>query len=40
MLSVSADGVDAALTFGGLVETLRGAFRAGAIQPVRHHHTI
>ena len=40
MLSVSADGVDAALTFGGLVETLREAFRAGAIQPVRHHHTI
>jgi ornithine cyclodeaminase/alanine dehydrogenase-like protein (mu-crystallin family) len=40
MLSVNADGVDAALTFGGLVETLREAFRAGAIQPVRHHHTI
>ena len=40
MLSVSADGVDAALTFGGLVETLREAFRAGAVQPVRHHHTI
>src|SRR3954454_3844588 len=40
MLSVNADGVDAALTFGGLVETLRDAFRAGAIQPVRHHHTI
>jgi ornithine cyclodeaminase/alanine dehydrogenase-like protein (mu-crystallin family) len=40
MLSVSAEGVDAALTFGGLVETLREAFRAGAIQPVRHHHTI
>ena len=40
MLTVSADGVDAALTFGGLVETLREAFRAGAVQPVRHHHTI
>ena len=40
MLSVSADGVDAALTFSGLVETLREAFRAGAVQPVRHHHTI
>src|SRR6185436_15313240 len=26
--------------FGGLVETLREAFRAGAVQPVRHHHTI
>ena len=40
MLSVCADGVDAALTFSGLVETLREAFRAGAVQPVRHHHTI
>jgi ornithine cyclodeaminase len=40
MLSVDADGVDRALTFGGLVETLRAAFRAGAVQPVRHHHTI
>ena len=40
MLTVSADGVDAALTFAGLVETLREAFRAGAVQPVRHHHTI
>jgi len=40
MLSVSADGVDAALTFEGLVETLREAFRTGAVQPVRHHHTI
>lgn len=40
MLNVNADGVDAALTFGGLVETLREAFRVGAIQPVRHHHTI
>jgi ornithine cyclodeaminase len=40
VLSVSADGVDAALTFEGLVETLREAFRAGAVQPVRHHHTI
>ena len=40
MLNVSADGVDAALTFKGLVETLREAFRAGAVQPVRHHHTV
>jgi ornithine cyclodeaminase len=37
---VSAEGVDAALTFEGLVETLREAFRAGAVQPVRHHHTV
>jgi ornithine cyclodeaminase len=40
MLSVNADGVDRALTFGALVETLREAFRAGAVQPVRHHHTV
>lgn len=40
MLSVSADDIDRALTFPGLVETLRGAFKAGAIQPVRHHHTV
>src|SRR5690606_33384459 len=35
-----ADDVDRALTFPGLVETLRGAFRDGAVQPVRHHHTV
>src|SRR5262249_29378394 len=40
MLSVDADGVDKALTFGALVDTLREAFRAGAVQPVRHHHTV
>ncbi|MEP9386713.1 ornithine cyclodeaminase family protein [Mesorhizobium sp. KR9-304] len=40
MLTISADDVDRALTFPGLVETLREAFRAGAIQPVRHHHTV
>ena len=40
MLMISADAVDKALTFEGLVETLRGAFRAGAVQPVRHHHTV
>lgn len=40
MLTLSADDVDAALTFGGLVEALREAFRRGAVQPVRHHHTI
>lgn len=40
MLILSADDVDRALTFPGLVETLRAAFRAGAIQPVRHHHTV
>ena len=40
MLTVDAEGVDRALTFAGLVETLREAFRAGAVQPVRHHHTV
>jgi ornithine cyclodeaminase len=40
MLTFSADDVDRALTFPGLVETLRGAFRDGAVQPVRHHHGV
>jgi ornithine cyclodeaminase/alanine dehydrogenase-like protein (mu-crystallin family) len=40
MFMISADAVDRALTFGGLVETLRIAFREGAVQPVRHHHTV
>jgi ornithine cyclodeaminase len=40
MLTLSADDVDRALTFPGLVETLRDAFRDGAVQPVRHHHGV
>lgn len=40
MLQFSADDIDRALTFPGLVETLRTAFREGAVQPVRHHHTV
>jgi ornithine cyclodeaminase len=40
MQMISAGDVDRALTFSGLVETLRKAFRDGAIQPVRHHHTV
>lgn len=40
MLTISAAEVDRALTFSGLVETLRTAFRDGAVQPVRHHHTV
>ena len=40
MLTISADGVDRSLSFAGLVETLRVAYRDGAVQPVRHHHTI
>ena len=40
MRFISADEVDRALTHTGLVETLREAFRKGAIQPLRHHHTV
>jgi len=40
MLQISAADVDGALDFRDLVETLREAFRAGAVQPPRHHHTI
>lgn len=40
MRIVSPADVDKALTFQGLVSTLREAFRDGAVQPVRHHHTI
>ncbi|RFC69339.1 MULTISPECIES: ornithine cyclodeaminase family protein [Mesorhizobium] len=40
MITVSSEEVDKALTFAGLVETLRDAFRAGAVQPVRHHHAV
>lgn len=40
MRMIDAAGIDRVLTFAGLVETLRAAFRVGAVQPVRHHHTI
>ncbi|MEO9339420.1 ornithine cyclodeaminase family protein [Mesorhizobium sp. SB112] len=40
MLTISAAEVDGALTFPDLVETLRNAFRDGAVQPVRHHHAV
>lgn len=40
MLMISAEGVDRALSFEGLVEALRRVFREGAVQPVRHHHTV
>ncbi|PZO82371.1 MAG: ornithine cyclodeaminase family protein [Mesorhizobium amorphae] len=40
MLHVSAEEVDRSLSFERLVEVLREAFREGAVQPVRHHHTI
>lgn len=40
MRMISAGTIDHALDFAPLVETLREAFRRGAIQPVRHHHAI
>ena len=40
MLHISAADIDRVLDFGSLVDTLREAFRAGAVQPVRHHHTV
>ena len=40
MKMITADDVDRVLTFSALVEVLRSAFHDGAIQPVRHHHTI
>src|SRR5690606_26011834 len=40
MLHITAADVDRALTFPGLVDTLRDAFRDGAVQPVRHHHAV
>jgi len=40
MRMIAAGDVDHALDFAPLVETLREAFRRGAVQPVRHHHNI
>lgn len=40
MRMITAEDVDRSLSYSGLVETLREAFTKGAIQPVRHHHTI
>lgn len=40
MLNISAAEIDRALAFPDLVETLRTAFREGAVQPVRHHHNV
>ncbi|MCO6049458.1 ornithine cyclodeaminase family protein [Mesorhizobium sp. RP14(2022)] len=40
MRSIGPEEVDRLLSFGHLVEVLREAFRKGAVQPVRHHHTI
>jgi ornithine cyclodeaminase len=40
VLILGPDAVDASLTYKGLIETLREAFKAGAVQPVRHHHHV
>lgn len=40
MRIISAADVDRALDFPALVEVLREGFRKGAVQPVRHHHTV
>jgi ornithine cyclodeaminase len=40
MRFVSAAEIDAVLSFPAMVETLRTAFRDGAVQPTRHHHTV
>lgn len=40
MQFITADEVDRSLTYAGLTETLRVAFREGAVQPVRHHHGV
>lgn len=40
MQFITADEVDRSLTYAGLTETLRSAFRDGAVQPVRHHHGV
>ncbi len=40
MRIITAEEVDSALDFAALVEVLREGFRKGAIQPVRHHHTV
>jgi ornithine cyclodeaminase len=40
MRIVTADEIDAALSYPALVDLLEAAFRNGAIAPPRHHHTI
>jgi len=40
MLILGPDAVDRALTYSVLIDTLQAAFRDGAVQPVRHHHTV
>ena len=40
MLVYSAEETRDLLPFGALIEALREMFRAGAVAPLRHHHTI
>ena len=40
MLIVSADEIEAALSYPALVDTLEAAFRVGAVSPPRHHHAM
>ena len=40
MLTITAADVDRALTFPASSKRCATAFREGAVQPVRHHHTI
>jgi ornithine cyclodeaminase len=40
MRIVAAEDIASVLTYGGLVEALAEAFRAGITAPPRHHHTI
>lgn len=40
MRVVTAEDIEACLSFPDLVDVLRDAFRAGMMAPLRHHHTI
>lgn len=40
MRVISADEIEAALSYPALVDVLEDAFRVGAIAPTRHHHTL
>lgn len=40
MRVVTADEIEAALSYPALVDVMQAAFLAGAIAPPRHHHTI
>ncbi len=40
MLTISAEQIQSALTFPGLIEELRSAFKSSVITPLRSHHTL